>query len=82
VFRRAVILGCLFAAAVAVRLRPDTTYGGAHVTVSAQPQVLRWAGDPEGGAPYVEADPAHPDQLVGFDVEIVALLASAVGRTP
>ena len=50
--------------------------------VSAQPRVLRWAGDPEGGAPFVEADPSHPDQLTGFDVEIAALLAAGVGRTP
>jgi polar amino acid transport system substrate-binding protein len=61
-----------------VRLKPDTTYGA----VAAQPRVLRWAGDPEGGAPFVEADPSHPDQLVGFDVEIAALLASGLGRTP
>ena len=52
------------------------------VTAAAQPRVLRWAGDPEGGAPFVEADPARPDRLVGFDVEIAALLASGVGRTP
>ena len=43
--------------------------------------MLRWAGDPEGGAPFVEADPARPDQLVGFDVEIAALLAAgSAGR--
>ena len=47
----------------------------------APPTVLRWAGDPEGGAPFVEADPSHPDQLVGFDVEIAALFARALGRT-
>ena len=34
-----------------------------------------WAGDPEGGAPFVEADPAQPDKLVGFDVEIAELIA-------
>jgi polar amino acid transport system substrate-binding protein len=52
--------------------------------VSAQPQpgVLRWAGDPEGGAPFVEADPSHPDRVTGFDVEIAALFAAGVGRTP
>jgi len=52
--------------------------------VSAQPQpgVLRWAGDPEGGAPFVEADPSHPDRVTGFDVEIAGLLAAGVGRTP
>jgi polar amino acid transport system substrate-binding protein len=49
---------------------------------SAQPKVLRWAGDPEGGAPFVEADPSHPDRLTGFDVEIAALLAEGVGRSP
>ncbi len=46
----------------------------------AQPRVLRWAGDPEGGAPFVEADPSHPDRVTGFDVEIAALLAAGVGR--
>ena len=43
---------------------------------------FRWAGDPEGGAPFVEADPAHPDQIVGFDVEIASLMASKLGRRP
>ena len=48
---------------------------------SAAPAILRWAGDPEGGAPFVEADPSHPDRLVGFDVEIAELFARALGRT-
>jgi polar amino acid transport system substrate-binding protein len=51
-------------------------------TAAAQPRALRWAGDPEGGAPFVEADPARPDRLVGFDVEIAALIARGIGRTP
>jgi len=41
---------------------------------------FRWAGDPEGGAPFVEADPAKPDRLVGFDVEIADLIARGLGR--
>jgi polar amino acid transport system substrate-binding protein len=41
---------------------------------------FRWAGDPEGGAPFVEADPSHPDRLVGFDVEIAELIAAGLGR--
>ena len=44
--------------------------------------MFRWAGDPEGGAPYVEASPDNPDQLVGFDVEIAELLARGMNRTP
>jgi polar amino acid transport system substrate-binding protein len=46
------------------------------------PQIFRWAGDPEGGAPFVEADPSHPDELVGFDVEIAGLMAHGLGRRP
>ena len=43
---------------------------------------FRWAGDPEGGAPYVEASPQNPDMLVGFDVEIADLLARGLGLEP
>jgi polar amino acid transport system substrate-binding protein len=46
------------------------------------PPELRWAGDPEGGAPFVEADPSRPDQVVGFDVEVAALMAQGLGRVP
>jgi len=54
---------------------------GAH-DARAQPKPLVWAGDPEGGAPFVEADPSHPNDLVGFDVEIAALMARGLGRVP
>jgi polar amino acid transport system substrate-binding protein len=43
---------------------------------------LRWGGDAEGGAPFVEADPADPARVVGFDVEIAQLLAQGLGRRP
>jgi polar amino acid transport system substrate-binding protein len=49
---------------------------------AGQPRLFRWAGDAEGGAPFVEADPSHPEQQVGFDVEIAGLLAGGLGRTP
>mgnify|MGYP002784956379 CR=1 FL=1 len=49
---------------------------------TAQVTEFRWAGDPEGGAPYVEASPSDPNALVGFDVEIAALMARGLGRTP
>jgi His/Glu/Gln/Arg/opine family amino acid ABC transporter permease subunit len=45
-------------------------------------KLLRWAGDAEGGAPYVEADPADPSRVVGFDVDIAELLARGLGRSP
>jgi polar amino acid transport system substrate-binding protein len=43
---------------------------------------LRWGGDAEGGAPFVEADPDDPARVVGFDVEIAQLLAAGLGRVP
>jgi His/Glu/Gln/Arg/opine family amino acid ABC transporter permease subunit len=49
---------------------------------SAQSTELTWAGDAEGGAPFVEADPSHPDNVVGFDVDVAALIARGLGRTP
>jgi polar amino acid transport system substrate-binding protein len=54
----------------------------APVDAAAPQEELRWAGDPEGGAPYVEADPADPSRLVGFDVEIAELIARGLKRTP
>jgi polar amino acid transport system substrate-binding protein len=43
---------------------------------------LRWGGDAEGGAPFVEADPRDPSRVAGFDVEIATLIADGLGRTP
>ena len=43
---------------------------------------LRWGGDAEGGAPFVEADPADPTRVVGFEVDIASLLARELGREP
>jgi polar amino acid transport system substrate-binding protein len=49
---------------------------------AAQAPPLRWGGDAEGGAPFVEADPDNPQRLVGFDVEVAELIARELGRTP
>lgn len=42
--------------------------------------VLRWGGDAEGGAPFVEADPSDPQIVHGFDVDIANIMAGALGR--
>ena len=41
---------------------------------------FRWGGDAEGGAPFVEADPADPSRVRGFDVEIAEMIARGLGR--
>jgi His/Glu/Gln/Arg/opine family amino acid ABC transporter permease subunit len=46
------------------------------------PSLLVWGCDPEGGAPYVEADPSDPSRQVGFEVDIASLVAAHIGRQP
>jgi len=41
---------------------------------------LRWGGDAEGGAPFVEADPADASKVRGFDVEVAETIARGLGR--
>jgi len=41
---------------------------------------LVWGGDAEGGAPFVEADPANPARVRGFDVEVAERIARGLGR--
>ena len=43
---------------------------------------LRWGADAEGGAPFVEADPADPSKVRGFDVEIAGEVAARLGLKP
>ena len=40
---------------------------------------LIWAADQEGGGPHVFPDPANPQRLTGFEVELAALLAEELG---
>ena len=42
---------------------------------------LRFGGDAEGGAPFMEADPNDTSRVVGFEVDVAALLAAGLGRT-
>ena len=42
--------------------------------------MLVWGGDAEGGAPFVEADPANPSRVRGFDVEVAERIARGLGR--
>jgi polar amino acid transport system substrate-binding protein len=66
------VLSALIAAIVAV-------CAAAAVQDAPQQPLLRWGGDAEGGAPYVEADANDPTRVVGFDVEIAELVARKSG---
>jgi len=72
--RRSVRVALLLAA-LAGACRPATPPSGSA-------RELRWGGDAEGGAPFVEADPADPTKVRGFDVEIAGMIARGLGRSP
>lgn len=48
--------------------------------LTQQSAPLVWGGDAEGGAPFVEADPANPSRVRGFDVEVADRIARGLGR--
>jgi polar amino acid transport system substrate-binding protein len=85
------LLACALVLLAATVVSPASALGGpgagaaanqpAAQTAAPRP-VLRWGGDAEGGAPFVEADPNNPAILRGFDVEVAALIAEGLGRTP
>src|SRR5437762_6786659 len=71
-FRPLVVLLVAFAALAAL----------ATLAAHADDAILRWGGDAEGGAPFVEADPRDPSILRGFDVEVAGEIAKGLGRRP
>ena len=64
---------------------PPASSASSAPSASAAPtrtEPLRWGGDAEGGAPFVEAEAANPTRLRGFDVEIATMIAQGLGREP
>jgi len=51
-------------------------------TAAQSQDELRWGGDAEGGAPFVEADPQDTSRVVGFEVDVAGLIAGELGRAP
>jgi polar amino acid transport system substrate-binding protein len=51
-------------------------------SLSAGQGELRWAGDSEGGAPFIYQDPADPSKLVGAEVELMDLVGKELGLKP
>jgi len=65
------VVSCLAAATAAADLD----------TVVARGELI-WAADQEGGGPHVFPDPADPQRLTGFEVELARLLAEELGVKP
>src|SRR5579885_882413 len=47
-----------------------------------KPGTLQWGADYVSGAPYVFQNPANPNELVGFEVEIAMAMAQLMGVQP
>ncbi len=62
--------------------RAPGVQAGTTAPATALGPLLRWGGDAEGGAPFVEADPADPTKVRGFDVDIASMIAAGLGREP
>jgi polar amino acid transport system substrate-binding protein len=67
----ALLMACVCAAALSAQDRP-----------AQDQQALRFGGDAEGGAPFMEADPNDLSRVVGFEVDVATLLGEGLGRTP
>jgi polar amino acid transport system substrate-binding protein len=44
-----------------------------------QRKAIRWGADQEGGGPYIYPSPADPRRVVGFEVDLMELLAKRLG---
>jgi polar amino acid transport system substrate-binding protein len=44
-----------------------------------QRKAIRWGADQEGGGPYIYPSPEDPQRVVGFEVDLMALLAQRLG---
>jgi polar amino acid transport system substrate-binding protein len=48
---------------------------------AAGAQEIVWAGDAEGGAPYVFPDPRDPSKIIGFEMDLASALGERMNRT-
>jgi polar amino acid transport system substrate-binding protein len=74
VLRWIVTLLALIAAGTAADSARADAARDARLRERLKANVLRWGGDIEGGGPYMFRDPAMPDRIVGFEVELVEAL--------
>ncbi len=78
---RTLLKAALFALAVCLLTLASAAFAS-DAAVSGDKKILRWGGDSEGGFPYMFSNPQNPDELIGFEVDIVDELAAYMGRTP
>lgn len=56
------------------------TPGPAGEDAPETPAELAWGADAQGGAPYIFPDPADPNHVIGFEVDLADALAARLGQ--
>jgi polar amino acid transport system substrate-binding protein len=56
----------------------DRGQGGTLAKIRARGEIT-WGGDVQGGEPYVYEDPANPEHIIGFEVDLMDALARRLG---
>jgi polar amino acid transport system substrate-binding protein len=77
--RAAVVGGFILLQLIRVIVALALCFSASVAAQGATSRVLVWGGDAEGGAPFVEADPADPSRVRGFDVEVAERIARGLG---
>lgn len=52
------------------------------VCAASEPAPLVWGGDSEGNVPFMFGAPGNDEQMIGFEVDLVDLIAQELGREP
>jgi polar amino acid transport system substrate-binding protein len=71
-------LGALVIALVTSCGSGEPAPGGTLAAIRQRGEIT-WGGDVQGGEPYVFEDPAHPDRVIGFEVDIMDAVARRLG---
>jgi len=72
------MLIALIASVSIVGCRGDAPQGDSLAAIRQRGEIT-WGGDVQGGEPYVFEDPEHPDQVIGFEVDIMNAVARRLG---
>jgi polar amino acid transport system substrate-binding protein len=56
----------------------DADRGGTLAAIRARGEIT-WGADIQGGEPYVYEDPARPDRVIGFEVDVMDAIARRLG---
>lgn len=63
---------------VALGACDEPGHGGTLAKIRATGEIT-WGADVQGGEPYTYEDPAHPDRVIGFEVDVMDAVARRLG---